>query len=323
MRMRTRRTPRLRGQTLNRLLPNILTILALCAGLSAIRFAIQERWEAAVIAVLIAAILDGLDGRVARLLKVQSNFGAQLDSLSDFVSFGVVPSTLLYLWVMQEADRLGWIAVLAFSVCSALRLARFNTKIAEPDRPPWASNYFTGVPMPGAAGLVLMPMMISFELDHAVRFPAVVVAVWTLFVSMMMVSRLPTFSMKGARIPYRYIVPVLLGVALLAASLVSQTWLTLTAIGIIYLASMPFSLRQYRRLERGAAAATGEEEEESADIPVLSAAITTGEEHDDVHEDETDEPGARPNPSAAPAPEPKPKPAPARKPRRRPKPPAN
>ena len=150
MRMRRpRRPPRLRGQSLNRLLPNILTILALCAGLSAIRFAIQGRWEAAVIAILIAAVFDGMDGWLARLLKAQSNFGAQLDSLSDFISFGVAPATVLYLWVMQDADRFGWIAVLAFSVCSALRLARFNTQVETADK-----RYFQGLPCPLAAAVV-------------------------------------------------------------------------------------------------------------------------------------------------------------------------
>ncbi len=253
MRTRPHRPPRIRGLLLNRLLPNILTVLALCAGLSAIRFAIQERWEAAVIAIVIAAVLDALDGRLARLLKVSSEFGAQLDSLSDFVSFGVAPATVLYLWVMQSADRFGWMAVLTFSVCAALRLARFNTSLGSAEKPPWAFNYFTGVPMPGAAGLVLLPPMLSFQLDDAVTFHPVVVALWTIAVAMLMVSRLPTFSFKGTRVPYPYIIPVLVGVGLLAASLVSQPWLTLTLIGSAYLVSIPFSVSRYRFLERTAA----------------------------------------------------------------------
>ena len=266
---RPRRSPRLRGQSLNRLLPNILTILALCAGLSAIRFAIQGRWEAAVIAILIAAVLDGLDGWVARLLKASSNFGAQLDSLSDFISFGVAPATVLYLWVMRDADRFGWIAVLAFSVCSALRLARFNTKLDEPNLPPWAYNYFTGVPMPAAAGLAVVPMTVSFQADDLVRSP-IPVALWLIFLSVLMVSRLKTFSLKGVRIPNRYIILVLVGVALFAASLVSQTWLTLTVLGLAYLASIPFSMRRFRMLEQRAAAMKAEAE--PTPVPALAAA---------------------------------------------------
>lgn len=271
MRMRRpRRPPRLRGQSLNRLLPNILTVLALCAGLSAIRFAIQERWEAAVIAILIAAVLDGMDGWVARLLKAQSNFGAQLDSLSDFISFGVAPATVLYLWVMRDADRFGWIAVLAFSVCSALRLARFNTQVGEPNLPPWAYNYFTGVPMPAAAGLSMVPMTISFQADDLVRSP-IPVALWLIFIAVLMVSRLKTFSLKGVRVPNRYIVFVLVGVGLVGASLVSQTWLTLTALGCTYLASIPFSMRRFAMLQRKAAEMKADVEDPA--VPALGPAM--------------------------------------------------
>ncbi len=266
---RPRRPPRLRGQSLNRLLPNILTILALCAGLSAIRFAIQDRWEAAVIAILIAAVFDGMDGWVARLLKAQSNFGAQLDSLSDFISFGVAPATVLYLWIMKDADRFGWIAVLAFSVCSALRLARFNTRLDGPELPPWAYNYFTGVPMPAAAGLAVMPMTISFQADDIVRSP-IPVALWMIFIAILMVSRLQTFSLKGVRVPNRYIVLVLVGVGLVGASLVSQTWLTLTVLGGAYLASIPFSMRRFQMLERKAAEMKADAQ--AAAVPALASA---------------------------------------------------
>ena len=268
---RPRQPPRFRGQSLNRLLPNILTILALCAGLSAIRFAIQGRWEAAVIAILIAAVFDGMDGWVARLLKAQSNFGAQLDSLSDFISFGVAPATVLYLWVMRDADRFGWIAVLAFSVCSALRLARFNTQLEEHNLPPWAYNYFTGVPMPAAAGLAVMPMTLSFLSDDLVRSP-IPVAVWIIGVALLMVSRLKTFSLKGVRIPNRYIVVVLVGVGLVAASLVSQTWLTLTLLGLTYLASIPLSMRRFHMLERKATELKSQTE--PASVPALAPAAT-------------------------------------------------
>ena len=141
---RPKRPPRIPGLSINKLIPNILTMLALCAGLTSIRFAVHGMWKEAVIATVLAAILDGLDGRVARLLQGTSKFGAELDSLSDFVSFGVAPAMVLYFWVMREAGGFGWALVLLFSVCCALRLARFNTMIGEPDLPPYAYNFFTG-----------------------------------------------------------------------------------------------------------------------------------------------------------------------------------
>lgn len=164
---RPQRPPRIRGLSINKLIPNILTLLALCAGLTSIRFAVHGMWKEAVIATVLAAILDGLDGRVARLLQGTSKFGAELDSLSDFVSFGVAPAMVLYFWTMQGAGGFGWALVLLFSVCCALRLARFNTMIGEPDLPPYAYNFFTGVPAPAAAGLVLMPILLVIGLAAA------------------------------------------------------------------------------------------------------------------------------------------------------------
>lgn len=258
MRMRLRRSrrpprpPRLHGRSINRMLPNILTMLALCAGMTAIRFALLGRWGTAVLAILIAAVLDGLDGRVARLLGCTTKLGAQLDSLSDFVSFGVAPAIMLYLWAMHSSDRLGWIAVLTFSTCAALRLARFNTHLGDTDLPPYAYKYFTGVPTPAGAGLALLPLLVSLQFVDGAPVPAVAVALWTIAVGALEISTLPTFSMKGLHVHDRYIVPVLVGVGLLAAFLVSAPWLTLSLIGIIYLASLPFSLRQFKRLQRAA-----------------------------------------------------------------------
>lgn len=251
-RRRANRPPRVSGLSLNRLLPNVLTMLALSAGLTAIRFAIQGRFQAAVIAIVIAAILDTLDGRIARLLNGQSRFGAELDSLSDVVSFGVAPALMLYLWVLWDGGTFGWIAVLAFSVCAALRLARFNIKLGESDLPPWAFNYFTGVPAPAGAGLALLPMILSFEVAPAVFANPALVTVWTLAVALLMVSQVPTFSLKGLRVPQRLVAPVLLGVGLLAAALVSAPWITLALLEIAYLASLPFSYRQFRSLQRAA-----------------------------------------------------------------------
>lgn len=260
---RQQRPPRLKGMSLNRMLPNVLTMLALCSGLTAVRFGVEERWESAVIAIVIAAIFDALDGRIARLLNGASQFGAELDSLSDVISFGVAPAVLIYLWVMHTTPTLGWIAVLAFAVCCALRLARFNTKLGASDLPAWAYNYFTGVPAPAGAGLALLPMIVSFSFGPGITDHPLLVGVWTVFVALLMVSWLPTFSFKGVRVPQAYVVPVLAGVGLLAAALVSATWLTLAAIAVVYLATLPLSWREYRRLEAQAAALQTETQTET------------------------------------------------------------
>ncbi|MBF5094562.1 phosphatidylcholine/phosphatidylserine synthase [Azospirillum sp. INR13] len=244
--------PRLKGLSINHLLPNVLTVLALCSGLTAIRFAMQGRWEPAVIAIVIAAILDALDGRIARLLNGQSKFGEELDSLSDAISFGVAPAFMMYLWGLNGAGSLGWIAAMAYAVCCALRLARFNSRLGVVDLPPWAYNYFTGVPAPAGAGLVLLPMILGFEIGpQFLGHPAVIVP-WTLLIGGLMVSTLPTFSFKGARVPAQWVVPALAGVGLLAAMLVSQPWWTLSIVGLAYLSMLPFSVLQFRKLQSAA-----------------------------------------------------------------------
>ncbi|WP_225766019.1 CDP-diacylglycerol--serine O-phosphatidyltransferase [Inquilinus sp. Marseille-Q2685] len=260
---RRRPVVRIRGLTINRLLPNILTTLALCAGLTAIRYAVHERWEQAVTAILVAAVLDGLDGRVARLLRGSSKFGAELDSLADIVSFGVSPAIILYLWMMQDAGSLGWLAVMAYAVCAALRLARFNTALDDTTLPPFAYNYFTGVPVPAGAILILMPLMISFEFSSGFWAAPLLVGLWTVFVALLLVSRIPTFSMKVVRIPQEYIVPVLVGVGLVATLLVTATWPTLVALGLIYVGSIFFSIRRYAHLKRQAALMMGDLDEEA------------------------------------------------------------
>ncbi|AWK89998.1 CDP-diacylglycerol--serine O-phosphatidyltransferase [Azospirillum thermophilum] len=244
--------PRLKGLSINHLLPNVLTVLALCSGLTAIRFAMQDRWEPAVIAIVIAAILDALDGRIARLLNGQSKFGAELDSLSDVISFGVAPAVMMYLWGLNNAGSLGWIAAMAYAVCCALRLARFNSRLGIVDLPPWAFNYFTGVPAPAGAGLVLLPMIVGFEAGPSLAGHPIITVPWTLMTGVLMVSTLPTFSFKGMRVPAHLVVPALAGVGLLAALLVSQPWWTLSGVGIAYLASLPFSVAQFRKLQRAA-----------------------------------------------------------------------
>ena len=248
-RTRLIRPPRIPGLSINRLIPNILTLLALCAGLTSIRFGLHGAWQHAVLAIILAGILDGLDGRVARLLQGTSKFGAELDSLSDFVSFGVAPAMVLYFWTMQGAGGLGWAMVLLYTVCCGLRLARFNTMLGQADLPPYAYNFFTGVPAPAAAGVVLLPMVASFEFGSGFFDRPTVVSVFLLGVSFLMVSTIPTFSFKKVRIPNAWVLPMLLIIGLLAAFLVTEPWKTLAVVGFAYVGMIPLSVRSFRRLK--------------------------------------------------------------------------
>lgn len=236
-----------RSLPINSLAPNMLTVLALCAGLTSIRFSLNESWQLAVMAILVAAVFDGLDGRLARLLKGTSKFGAELDSLSDFVCFGVAPSILIYRWTLNDLGGVGWILVLAFSVCCALRLARFNTALDSANQPTWMANFFTGVPAPAAGGLVLLPVVLSFQVAESFFHYPVLNALVVAAVAFLMVSRVPTYSFKRLRVRREYILPVLIVVGLLAAVLWSYPWLTLTGIGVLYLASIPLSVRSHHR----------------------------------------------------------------------------
>ncbi|HZB93370.1 MAG TPA: CDP-diacylglycerol--serine O-phosphatidyltransferase [Stellaceae bacterium] len=237
--------------SLNRLIPNILTLLALCAGMTAIRLALTGKYQSAAAAIIIAGVLDGIDGRIARLLKSTSPFGAQLDSLSDFVSFGVAPAVLLYLWTMGQLASLGWALVLLFGVCSALRLARFNTQLGA-ELPPYAYNFFTGVPAPAGAGLVMIPMFASFEFELAFFRSPYLNGIALAGVAALMVSRIPTFSFKRFRVPAEWVLPMLLVIGGLAAFLTTEPWGTLLVIGALYLASIPVSIRSYRKLREAA-----------------------------------------------------------------------
>ena len=239
---------RLRGLSINTMIPNILTLMALAAGLTSIRLAIQERWELAVFAVVAAAIFDALDGRVARLLKGSSKFGAELDSLSDFVCFGVAPAMILYLWSMQEFDRLGWILVMLFSMCCGLRLARFNVAIDQEDAPVWKVNFFSGVPAPAGAGLVLLPMVVSFQFAEDFFRSPWVVSFFLISVGSLMVSTIPTFSFKKLKITSKWILPSMIFIAGLATFSFSLPWLTLSILLITYLLSIPVGYQTYRRL---------------------------------------------------------------------------
>lgn len=247
-----RRRSRLKGQSINKLLPNMLTIVALCAGMTAIRFGFQSKWEWAVFAVIVAAVFDALDGRLARLLGGTSSFGAELDSLSDFVSFGAAPAVLLYFWTMRDAGGIGWTLVLLFSVCCALRLARYNIHSRDSDLPPWGYNYFTGVPAPAAAGLVLVPMMLTFQFGPGLFDSPALNGAVLIAVALLMISRIPTYSLKQFKVPHKYVLPTLLLVVLVAASLASDHWATFVAIAFAYVVSIPFSYRSFQHLKREA-----------------------------------------------------------------------
>jgi CDP-diacylglycerol--serine O-phosphatidyltransferase len=237
--------------SINRMIPNILTLLALCAGMTGIRLAIVGKFETAVAAIIVAGILDGLDGRIARLLKGTSTFGAQLDSLSDFVSFGVAPAVMLYIWTMEQFHGFGWAVVLIFAVCCGLRLARFNTQLGQ-ELPPYAHNFFTGVPAPAGAGLVMIPMFAAFEFgDTFFRTPTFNTFV-ILAVAGLMVSRVPTFALKRFHVPSEWVLPTLLGVGAMTAFLTTEPWATLLVVGVIYVGSFPFSIHRYRKLKRTA-----------------------------------------------------------------------
>jgi len=238
----------LRGFSINRLIPNILTLAALCSGLTGIRFALQGEMRLAVIAIIVAAIFDALDGRVARRLGVTSRFGAELDSLSDFLCFGVAPALVLYLASLNHAGALGWVVTLMFPICSALRLARFNTALVSDTPPPvWTGSYFTGVPAPAGALLALMPLMLSFEIEAAWPRHATVVGVVLVVVGGLMVSRLPTFSFKKGRIPRHLVLPAMLAAALVMGVLASAPWIALSLIGLGYICLIPFSVMSHRR----------------------------------------------------------------------------
>ena len=249
------------------LLPNLITLLALCAGLTAIRMAIEGRLDLALGAIVLAAVLDGIDGRVARLLKGTSRFGAELDSLADFVNFGVAPALILYFWGLHDLRSFGWIAALVFALCGGLRLARFNVMIDDPNRPVWAGNFFTGIPAPAGAITVLLPIYLFF-----LGLPVNLVTIWftfvyTLAIALLMVSRLPVFSGKrvGKRVPPEMVLPVFVVVVLFVALLISYPWIVLSVGTLVYLACLPIGWQAYRNYEKRdaeaaqtAAADTGE-----------------------------------------------------------------
>ncbi|MEM1400141.1 MAG: phosphatidylcholine/phosphatidylserine synthase [Pseudomonadota bacterium] len=248
----------MRDISINRLIPNFITIAALCFGLNSIRYALEGRWEFAMLMIVLAGILDGLDGRMARLLRASTPVGAQLDSLSDFACFGVAPAMLLYLWALEDAGRFGWLVTLALPVCAALRLARFNAGQEEADARPLSAKFFQGIASPAGAGLALMPIMISFEVGSWIADYPHLVGIWVILISLGMVSQLPTYSFKKVAIAHQYKSLAMVGAGLFLVVLVSAPWPTLIGVGVAQIASIPFSYRDYRRLERDAAMANVE-----------------------------------------------------------------
>ena len=265
------------------LVPNVITLLALCAGLTAIRMAIEGRTELALGLIVFAAVLDGVDGRVARMIKGQSRFGAELDSLADFVNFGVAPALILYFWQLHDLNNVGWIAAMIFAISGSLRLARFNATMDDPNKPAFAANYFTGVPAPLGAICVLLPMYLV--LIGLPQLPVAIVALFTLTIAFLMVSRIPVFSGKtmGGKVPREMVLPVVVLVVLVIAVLISYPWHLLSGGSLLYLLCLPLGWMSYREHER------------KAGIASASGAVTGGEQPSEFSGTATDaEPGERP-----------------------------
>jgi CDP-diacylglycerol---serine O-phosphatidyltransferase len=262
-RLRPRPRPRFTGLSFNRVVPNLMTMVGLCAGLTAIRFALEARFASAAVAIALAACIDGLDGRLARLLKATSRFGAEFDSLTDFLCFGIAPALVLYLWSLQSLRGYGFVPCLMFAVCMALRLARFNASIDAASHAAYTYNFFTGVPAPAGAALALFPLFLGLEAQavgwdwlRAFSHSPAVCAVVLIGTAVLLVSTLPVWSFKNFKVPSEYVLPLLLGTGLYAALLVADPWAALAAAGLIYLGMLPFSVRSFRRLREAAEGAS-------------------------------------------------------------------
>lgn len=239
---------RTRPRPILALVPNFFTILSLCAGMTGMRYALDERWELSVGLIVVAMLLDGLDGRSARLLNLTSKLGAQLDSLADFVSFGVAPAFVVYLWVLNDVRAVGWALAMLFAACCALRLARFNVETEDVDPPKWKAHFFSGIPAPAAAGCALVLPVASFvigDIAHTWWLNCLVM----LATALLMISTVPTFSIKMVKIPQDKVLPVLVGGVVFLVFLITETWATLLVVGLAYMVSIPFSIWIARRLQ--------------------------------------------------------------------------
>lgn len=239
---------RLRAVSIRTILPNVVTLCAFMAGVTAIRFALAGKWELAAASIALAGVFDGLDGTVARLLKSTSKFGAELDSLSDVVAFGVAPAVVIYLWSLEQLDRLGWAVALIYATAMALRLARFNARLEDEDEPRRRFGFLTGVPAPMGAGLLIMPL--TFDLaagGGTVQGYSGLISIYTVFVALLVVSTIPTFSPKALRAPRHAFVPLMLVIGMILAGLFVRTWAVLFGIGIVYLVGLPLGYLAFRR----------------------------------------------------------------------------
>jgi len=245
------------GLPLRAFIPNAVTALALCLGLTGVRFAIGGEFDKALASIILAGVLDGMDGRIARLLRAQSRFGAELDSLSDNIAFGTAPALILFLWSLNGAPKFGWVAALALAVACALRLARFNARIDAADQPHKSAGYNTGVPAPAGAGLAFVPIYLWLITGNELFRSWALVMPWILFIAILMISSIPTFSWTSLRIRRSWRLMALAGVSLFGAALLTAPWITLLAISLLYLAVLPFSIAAYARVKRRRAASAG------------------------------------------------------------------
>jgi CDP-diacylglycerol--serine O-phosphatidyltransferase len=231
-------------------LPNAITVLAMCAGLSAVQFMLAHQPQAVIAAIAVAAVLDSLDGRIARLLDATSKMGAELDSLADAISFGVAPALVLYVWQFQ-GNRVGWVVALVFAVCMILRLARFNTLLDDTDQPPYAKEFFVGVPAPAGGLAALLPLILTIQIGHDGWWNSdAAVMIWTLCIAALLISRIPTLSLKTIKVPARAVAPLLVLVGLLAAAVITYPMLTLASVLILYLLHVPYAVRRHRWLAK-------------------------------------------------------------------------
>ena len=254
-----------RGMAFRAMVPNAVTALALCFGLTGVRFGIAGNWDSAVGCVVIAGVLDGMDGRIARLLRANSRFGAELDSLSDVTAFGVAPALIMFRWSLHEAPQFGWVAALALAVCCALRLARFNSRMDSTEQPHKSAGYLTGVPAPAGAGLAFVPVYLWLVTGQPIFRAWYVTMPWVIFIALLLISSVATFSWSSLRIRRGSRLFVIAGIGLLGAALVTQPWVTLLAISLVYLAMVPFSIASYARVRRRRAAGAGREKPDAGE----------------------------------------------------------
>lgn len=255
-----------RGLSLRSVIPNAITAAALCAGLTGVRFAIEGDWEKTVFAIVLAGMLDGIDGRIARLLKAQSRFGAELDSLADSLSFGMAPALVMFLWSLQDLPRFGWFAALGFAICCALRLARFNAQIDTEEQPHKSAGFLTGVPAPVGAGLAFLPVYLWLATEEPIFREPLLVAGWMVVIAVLMISNLATLTWASIRPGKDLRIAAIALVGLLVAALLSEPWWTLALICGAYLALMPIGIIRYGKVKRQRKAAAKAAQKPLADF---------------------------------------------------------